>query len=436
MMQLVVRGKDMSYTVETINDCTKKLVFNFETLDLTAEIKKAVKQKQKTTSLKGFRKGKAPLSMVEQVHGPQIESEALNQFVQNQFFDAVQKEELRIVGYPTFENMNYDEGKSVKFDALVEIFPTVEVKGLDKITVTKETVAVSDEDVTAMEKNYLGSKAEMKEIEEDVKLETGHFAVINFQGEKEDGEKPENMKGEEFVLEIGSGQFIPGFEDKMIGMKKGEKKVIELSFPTDYHVEELKDAKVKFETELLEIKQKMFPDFTDELAKEFGFESVEDFKTKTKANLFSQKEREASEKLHQEILEKLIEANKFDVPASLVSQQEASLKEDLSRNLKGQGFNEQMLGEYFEKWAGDLSEKATFQVRSGLILDNLAKKYNVEASDSDFDAKIEEMAAGSGMEAEQIKSYYGSDAKLKGNLMYAIREEKTFEKLKEEIKVK
>ncbi len=276
----------------------------------------------------------------------------------------------------------------------------------------------------------------MKEVEGDKKLEKGQFAVLNFQGEKADGERPENMKGEEFLLEIGSGQFIPGFEDGMIGMKKGEKKNIELSFPADYHVEDLKEAKVVFETELLEIKEKAYPEFSDELAKEFGFESVEDFKTKTKENLFKQKEREVLEKTHQEILEKLIELNKFDVPKALVSQQENHLKEDLAKNLKGQGFNEDMLGEYFAKWAGDLEEKATFQVRSGLLLDNLAKKYEVEASESDFDAKIEEMAAGSGMQADQIKSYYSTDEKLKGNLMYAIREEKTFAKIKEEIKLK
>ncbi|WP_127717694.1 trigger factor [Halobacteriovorax sp. HLS] len=426
----------MSYTVETINGCTKKLAFNFETLDLTSEIKTAIVQKQKTVSLKGFRKGKAPLTMVQQVYGQQIESEALNQFVQNRFFEAVQKEDLRVVGYPSFENMNYDEGKSVKFDALVEIFPTVEVKGLDKVEISQETVSVSDEDVDNIQKNYLNSKAEMKEIEGDKKLAKGQFAVLNFQGEKADGERPENMKGEEFLLEIGSGQFIPGFEDGMIGMKKGEKKNIELSFPADYHVEDLKEAKVVFETELLEIKEKVYPEFSDDLAKEFGFESVEDFKTKTKENLFKQKEREVLEKTHQEILEKLIELNTFDVPKALVSQQENHLKEDLAKNLKGQGFNEDMLGEYFAKWAGDLEEKATFQVRSGLLLDNLAKKYEVEASESDFDAKIEEMAAGSGMQADQIKSYYSTDERLKGNLMYAIREEKTFAKIKEEIKLK
>ena len=115
----------MSYTVKSVNGCTKKLEFNFATLDLTKEIKAAVVRKQSTTNMKGFRKGKAPLSMVEQVYGPQIESDALNQFVQTQLFEAVTKEQLKTVGYPTFENVKYDSGKSVSFDAVVEVFPEI-----------------------------------------------------------------------------------------------------------------------------------------------------------------------------------------------------------------------------------------------------------------------------------------------------------------------
>lgn len=426
----------MAYSVESINGCTKKIAFNFDKLDLTEQIKSAVKAKQKQVNIKGFRKGKAPLDMVEKMYGPQIESDALNQFVQKEFFEAVNEEKLRVVGYPNFENVNYDSGKSVSFDALVEVFPQVEVKDMSKLSFTKEKVEVTDEEVENVKKNYLNSRAEMKEVEdESTTLDKGLFAVFNFQGEKEDGSKPENMKGEEFLLEIGSGQFIPGFEDGMIGMKKGDKKVIDLTFPADYHVEELKDAKVKFDVELLEVKAKNYPEFTDELAKEFGFESVEDFATKTKENLVSQKERQAQEKLNQEILEKLISENSFEVPSALVSQQEEYLKQDLTKTLKQQGFNDDMAEEYFSKWAGDMTEKAVFQVKSGLILDALANQFEVEASDEDFNAKVEENAKMSGLDVEQVKKYY-SEANVKQNLMYAIREEKTFSKIAEVVTVK
>jgi trigger factor len=243
------------------------------------------------------------------------------------------------------------------------------------------------------------------------------------------------MKAEEHMLEIGSGQFIPGFEDGMVGMKKGEKKDIKVTFPADYHEEDLKNAPVTFHVELLEIKQKNFPEFTDELAKEFGFESVEDFNSKNRDRMVQQKKKEVTQKLHQQVLEKLIEENQFDVPSALVEDQKESVKQELSRTLKQQGFNDQMIGLYFERWDSDVTSKALFQVRSGLILDKLAKKYNIEATEADLDGKIEEMVGQSGMKKEEIQNFYKKNENVKRNLMYAIREEKTFEALLKDLKV-
>jgi len=426
----------MSYTIENVNGCTKKIQFNFETLDLTTEIKAAVTAKQKTVSLKGFRKGKAPLAMVEKMYGPELESDALNRFVQNQYFETVKKEEMKVCGYPKFENMKYDPGKSVKFDAEVEVFPNVELKSYSSLSFEKEKVDISDEDVQKVINQNLESKAEMKEVEGgDVELKVGHHAVMSFEGTRADGSKPDNMKGDEFVLEIGSGQFIPGFEDGMIGMKTGDKKTIECNFPDDYHVEELKSEKVSFDVELKEIKEKILPDFTDEIAKELKSESVEDFKNKTKSNLEKQKNRDVMRNLHQEILEKLVAENDFDIPMTLVVQQENAIKKDLSQNLTQQGFNDSMLGEYFEKWKEDVQQKAVFQVRSGLIMEALAKKYNVETSDADFDQRLDEIATEAGISAEEVKKYYTSDSNIKSNLLYGIREEKTFSALIADLKI-
>jgi trigger factor len=426
----------MAYTIENINGCTKKLQFNFETLDLSEQIKTAVLEKRKTANLKGFRQGKAPLGMVQKMFGPQIESDALNQFVRNQFLDAIEREKLRVVGYPKFENMKYNGKDSVVFDALVEVFPDIEIKDMSHLTFKKDDVMVLDEEVDSLKKNYLESKTEMVELkDENVGLEKGHFAVFNFQGKKEDGEKPENMKGEEHLLEIGSGQFIPGFEENMMGMKKLEKKEIPLEFPGDYHANDLQGAKVTFDVELLEIKEKKYPELSDDVVKELGFESVEDFDKKNRNSLLDQKSRSVEEKLNQEIIEKLVEENAFDVPESLIQEQIGFLKKDLDGSLKQKGFNDQMIEEYHEKWSDDLKKKAVFQVRSSLILDNLGKKYNIEANDSDLEVKIEETAKSSGMKKEEILKYYNSNEKIKNNLMYAIREEKTFEKLKEELKI-
>lgn len=425
----------MAYTIENVNGCTKKFIFNFDQVDLTKEIKEALVEKQKTSNLKGFRAGKAPLDMVQKMYGPQIENDALYRFVSNQYFEAVKKENVRAVGYPQFDKTDY-ANKKVSFEATVEVIPEFELKDYSKYSFKKDTAEVTKEDVESLKKNYLNSKAQIVELTDTAaKIEKGHHTVFNFTGTRADGSKPDNMKADEYMLEIGSGQFIAGFEDGMIGLKKGDKKDIKVTFPADYHDEGLRNEPVTFSVEILEIKEKKYPEFNDEIAKEFGFESAADFETKNKTRLADQKKREVEGKLHQEILEKLIADNKFDVPAALVNDQKNSVKEDLSRNLKSQGFNEQMMQLYFERWDADVTQKAEFQVRSGLILDKLARKYNIEASESDLDAKIEEMATQSGMKVEEIKKFYKGNENVKRNMMYAIREEKTFAQLTKEMKV-
>lgn len=426
----------MSYTIQEVNGCTKKFVFNFEKVDLSKEIKAAVLAKQADSNLKGFRKGKAPLEMVQKMFGPQIENDALYRFISNEYFEAVKKENIRAVGYPQFGNTKYEADKTVAFEATVEVIPDFELKDFSKLSFKKESEAVTDEDFATLKKNYLDPKTEIKEVTDAAhKLAKGDFAVFNFEGEKADGTKPENMKAQEYMLEIGSGQFIPGFEDGMIGLKKGDKKDVKVTFPADYHEADLKNAPVTFHVELLEIKTKTFPEFTDELAKEFGFESVADFNTKNKERMQLQKKREVQSKLQQAILEKLIEENNFEVPQALIEDQKESVRADLSKTLKQQGFNDQMISLYFERWNDDVTNKASFQVRSGLILDKLAKKFNIEATEADLDAKIEEMVAQSGMKKEEISKFYKSNENIKRNLMYAIREEKTFDALAKQMKV-
>lgn len=426
----------MNYKLENVNTCTKKLLFTFEALDLSTEIKAAVVKKQKDTNLKGFRKGKAPLAMVQKLFGPQIENDALNSFVQGQVFTAINSEKLRVVGYPSLSNLKYDAGKSVSFDATVEVFPDIKLNDYSKLSFKKDSSEVTEEDINNIRKNYLSSRAEMQEIKDaDTKISNGLFAVINFQGEKADGSQPENMKGTDYLLEVGSNTFIPGFEEGVIGLKKGDKKTLELTFPAEYHMAELRNEKVKFSVEILELKEKKLPEFTDELSKEFGYESVEDFKKKNTELLKTQKERQVLQDLHQKILEKLVADNKFDVPASMVVAQEKYLKEDLAKNLKQQGFNEAMLNEYYEKWAKDLTTKAEFQVRSGLILDSLANQFKIETSEKDLDEKFNEMASSSKLSIDEVKKFYTGNESLKKNLVYAVREEKTFEKLRSALKI-
>jgi trigger factor len=426
----------MTYSVKSLNGCTKKFIFNFEQVDLSKQIQEALVSKQKTSNLKGFRKGKAPLEMVKKLFGPQVENDALYRFVSEQFYEAVKKENIRAVGYPSFANTKYESGSKVAFEATVEIFPDFELNDYKNFSFKKESDQLNPEDMTKLIEQYLASKSEIVEVKDEAKkIDKKSFAVFNFEGTKKDGSKPDNMKASEYMLEIGSGQFIPGFEDSMIGMKKGDAKSFEITFPTDYHDHELQNEKVTFKVDILEIKEKKFPEFTDELAKEMGFDSVEDFNQKNLLKLEKNKKREVQNKLQQQILEKLISDNKFDIPGALLEEQKNHVKQDLSRTLKQQGFNDEMVNLYFEKWDGDIVAKADFQVRSGLILDKLSKKYNIETTEQDIEKKFDEMSSLSGMKKEELSSFYKQNQNMLKNLTYAIREEKTFEKLIADIKV-
>lgn len=427
----------MSCTVETVNGCTKKLVFNLDNVDLSTEVESALAKKRSEANIKGFRKGKAPISMIKQLYGAQVENEALYQFISTQFFDALKEKELKAVGYPSFDNTSYkSEEKAVSFEATVEVFPEFSVGDYKGWSFEQDNPEINDEDLTTLEGRYLESKAEMVEVADEARtLENGLFAVMNFEGEKPDGERPENMKGSDYLLEIGSNSFIPGFEEGMVGMKKGEKKTLELTFPEDYHAEDLKGATVKFDVEVLEIKEKKTPELTDDMAKEFGFESVADFKEKNTAQLAIQKKRASLEKLHQDILDKLVNENSFDVPNTMVQQQETHLQKDFEQNLRSQGFNDDMVKDYFNKWQDDFHSKASFQVKSGLILDKLASDLGVEADDKDLENKFDQIAEEAGMTREEVDAQYKNNPNIVSNLKYAIREEKTFEVLKKDFTI-
>ncbi|MBP9673926.1 MAG: trigger factor [Bacteriovoracaceae bacterium] len=426
----------MSYVVQAVNHCTKKIIFNFDSVDLTKEIKNALTKKQQETHLKGFRKGKAPLEMVEKFYTSQIKGEALSQFVSDKFYEAIQKEKIQAIGYPVFNNTKFENEKNISFEALVETFPEFEIKDYKSYSFKKETPADVETELATLKKNYLMSKSEVVEVTDSaVTLQKGHLAVINFTGTDAQGNQPESMKAQDFLIEIGSERMIPGFEQGLMGMKKGEKKNLDLTFPENYHVEDLKNKKVVFAVEVLEIKEKKIPELTDDMAKEFGYESAKDFDLKNRKTIEFQNNKKVEQKLHQDILEKLVEDNKFEIPGTLLQEQKKYLQEDLKRNLKAQGFNDKMAETYFSKWEDDLNKKATFQVASGLILDKLAQKYSVDATEKDLEEKMNEISAYSNTEKDKLLEYYNSNPNLKKNLMYAIREEKTFACFLKDVKI-
>ena len=419
----------MSYTLEDVSGCSKKIVFQIGEVDISSDLNTALEQKRKSVSLKGFRKGKAPLPVVDQLYGKEIEGQILQKFISNKLFEALQKEKIKAVAPPLFQSFEYKaDEKEVHFVAIVEHLPLLQIKDVSHLSFTRGNASVSDDKVNEAIRNQLDGRAEMVEVSDGV-LEKGHHAVINFEGRDTDGQEIENAKGEEFLLEIGSNAFIPGFEDGLVGMKAGETRDITLKFPSNYHQEKLKDADVIFTVELLEIKTKKIPELTDDVAKELDFKSKEEMEKLTRQRLTYEQERKVKEKLHQDILNKLIEENSFDVPQSVLDEQEKAVQENLSRAMTAQKMSDAQVKQYFQKWGDEVKKKALFQVRTGLILQQLGEDYSIKVTQEDLDEKYKEMAMQSQMSFEEVREHYAKNEEVVKNLRYALREEKCFEEI-------
>lgn len=419
----------MNYTISNVNTCTKKISFKLPNVDLKPHIQKALQSKQKTTEMKGYRKGKAPMSVIEKFYGPQIENEALNRYIYEQIDTAVKTEGINPIDYPRIENADY-KAPNLNFEAVVEFFPDITIKDLSQYSFKKDAVAVTEKDILEAKEKYLKSRTTLEAVEDDnYKAQNGDYVHINFQGKLSDGSMPDNMKGLDYPLELGSGSFIKGFEEALVNVKKNDKKDIKISFPTDYHAEELKGQPVTFSVEVLSIKQKKSPVLNEELSKELGFENLEQMETTIKETVKAQKERSAKDKIEKEILEKLAADHKIDIPDLMIQNQKKALIDQVLPGLSRNGLNDQQIKEYLQKWGGELDQKAIFQVHTALILDQISKDHKVEVTPEDIEQKYQEVAKSAGMTVDEVKSFYKKDQNNYRNFFYNIKEQKTFEKI-------
>lgn len=419
----------MNYTVSDVNTCTKKLSFKLPNVDLKPHIQKALQSKQKTTEIKGYRKGKAPMSIIEKFYGPQIENEALSRYMYEQIDTAVKSEGINPIDYPKVENADY-KAPNLNFEAVVEFFPKIEIKDLSKYSFKKDKVEVTERDITEAKDKYLKSRTTLEEVaDENYKAQNGDFVNMNFQGKLKDGSAPDNMKGLDYSLELGSGNFIKGFEEAIIGLKKSDKKDIKLTFPEDYHAEDLKGQPVTFAIEVLTIKHKKAPSLNEDLAKELGFDSLDQMETSIRDTVKTQKDRASKDKIEKEILEKLAADHKVDVPELMVQNQKKALIDQVLPGLSRSGFNDDQIKDYIAKWGSELDEKAAFQVHTALILDQISKDHKIDVTPQDIELKYQEVAKSAGMSVEEVKDFYKKDQNNYRNFFYNIKEQKTFEKI-------
>ncbi len=404
----------MNVQVENLEKNMAKLTITVDAAELEKAITKAYNKQKNSISVPGFRKGKVPQNMVEKMYGAEIFYEdAANIIMQDTYPQAYDESKLDIVSQPKIDITQLEKGKDFIYTAEVAVKPEVKLGKYKGVSVTK-----IDSKVTATEVNNT-IKAELERAARTVtktgKAAKGDTAVIDFEGFI-DGVAFEGGKGENYDLELGSGSFIPGFEDQLIGHKAGEDVDVEVTFPENYQAEDLAGKPAVFKCHIHEVKGKDIPKLDDEyVADTTEFETVEEYKASVKERLENNKKAEGRRAQEDEAIAKIVEDSEMEIPDAMLDYQVENIINDFANNMAQQGLSlqqyMQFTGMTMDSFREQVRPDALSRTQSSLVLEAIAKAENIEVADADVDAKLEEMSKQYGMELDQIKNLVGESEK-------------------------
>ena len=400
----------MSFTVENLEEKNMvKLVIESTAEEFEAGLNTAYNKNK--ISLPGFRKGKAPRKMIENMYGAEVSYEdAANSIIPDAYAKAADECGLELVSQPKINVTQLEAGKPFIFEAVVATKPEVELGQYKGVEVTKADTEATDADV----------EEELKRVQEqnsrtvavtDRAVKDGDNTVIDFEGFV-DGVAFEGGKGTDYPLTIGSHSFIDTFEDQIIGMNIGDEKEINVTFPEEYHVDDLKGKPAMFKVSVKEIKEKQLPELNDEFAQDVSdFDTIAEYKDDLKNKIADRKSREAKAKQEDEAIAKIIEDSKMDIPDAMVDTQVNRMVEDFAQRLQQQGLSVEQYFQYTgmtaDKIMEEMKPEAVKRIQSRLVLEAVVKAENIETSDEDFEAELKKMAEAYKMELDQIKEFMG-----------------------------
>lgn len=402
----------MSFTVENLEEKNMvKLVIESTAEEFEAGLNTAYNKNKSKISLPGFRKGKAPRKMIEKMYGAEVFYEdAANSIIPDAYAKAADECGLELVSQPKINVTQLEAGKPFIFEAVVATKPEVELGQYKGVEVTKADTGATDADV----------EEELKRVQEqnsrtvavtDRAVKDGDNTVIDFEGFV-DGVAFEGGKGTDYPLTIGSHSFIDTFEDQIIGMNIGDEKEINVTFPEEYHVDDLKGKPAMFKVSVKEIKEKQLPELNDEFAQDVSdFDTIAEYKDDLKNKIADRKSREAKAKQEDEAIAKIIEDSKMDIPDAMVDTQVNRMVEDFAQRLQQQGLSVEQYFQYTgmtaDKIMEEMKPEAVKRIQSRLVLEAVVKAENIETSEEDFEAELKKMAETYKMELDQIKEFMG-----------------------------
>ena len=401
----------MSVQVENLEKNMVKLTIEVPAEELEKAIDAAYKKQKNQISIPGFRKGKVPRAMVEKMYGVEVFYEdAANTLMQQNYPSAVEESGVDIVSRPSIDVVQIEKGKPFIYTAEVAVRPEVTLGKYMGVTVTKIDTSVSDDEVAEALEQQRNNNARTISVT-DRPVAVGDTAVIDFEGFV-DGVAFEGGKGTDYPLTIGSHSFIDTFEDQIIGMNIGDEKEINVTFPEEYHVDDLKGKPAMFKVSVKEIKEKQLPELNDEFAQDVSdFDTLAEYKDDLKNKIADRKSREAKAKQEDEAIAKIIESSKMDIPDAMVDTQVNRMVEDFAQRLQQQGLSVEQYFQYTgmtaDKIMEEMKPEAVKRIQSRLVLEAVVKAENIETSDEEFEAELKKMAEAYKMELDQIKEFMG-----------------------------
>jgi trigger factor len=418
----------MKFSFKTKADINQSLDIVVPKKDIEDQVLSKLKTAQKDSKLKGFRKGKAPMDVVTSIYGPEIRQDVLWDLASKTFSKLAQEKDLKIVSRPNLMPEKIEEGKDAKFKATFEVYPEVKLSKMSKISYTNFLCEISEEDldntVTNLQKR-LSQWEPTDQISKD-----GDQIKINFVGTIE-GEEFEGGTANDFTVEIGSKSMISGFEDGLIGLKKGDKKTLELMFPEDYGKSDLAGKPVNFDTEVNEVLSSKLPELNEEFFKSTGIEAdgIETFKKEVRTKLEEDLVNILSGKIKQSLFDALLEANEFEVPSSMIDSEVSNMKQDTARRMgmDPKDMNPDLFPD--ETFAGE----ATKRVKVGILLNKIIEDKELKP-DADKVKEIIEERAKNYKDPQQVINYFYSDDEQLRNIESISLEEQVVDSIKLEAK--
>ncbi|MGI2719763.1 trigger factor [Bacillus cytotoxicus] len=397
------------------------LTIEVDAKEVNKSLDAAFKKVVKTINVPGFRKGKMPRPLFEQRFGVEsLYQDALDIILPKAYSEAIDETGIFPVAHPEIDIEKFEKNENLVFTAKVTVKPEVKLGEYKGLAVEKIDTTVTDEDVENELKALQERQAELV-VKEDGTVENGDTAVIDFEGFV-NGEAFEGGKGENYSLAIGSGTFIPGFEEQLIGLKAGESKDVEVTFPEEYHAEELAGKPATFKVTVHEIKAKELPELNDEFAKDVNEEvaTLDELKAKLRADLEEGKKHEAEHKVRDKVVEKAAANAEIDIPEAMIETELDRMVREFEQRLSQQGMNlelyYQFTGTDADKLKEQMKEDAQKRVRINLVLEAIIKAENIEVAEEEVNAEIEKMAEMYNMPVDAIKQALGSAEALAEDL--------------------